>query len=334
MFSFVITTINIPRLLIDYHKQLMEKQIAHNFIVVPDLKTPSEAKEITKDIGGEYLERDTFGIRNDDARRQEGILRAIERKDDFIVLLDDDNFLGDSEVYEHFSRVGKEIEMPAWYSTNNWVNIWDDSVGKNLYPRGFPYSKRGGVKTEKIQKEKVVVNAGLWLENPDFDAIHCLMANVKITMQEGEFLLGKNQYCPINSQNTAYLGETLGGYYYPPKYNKKFKVGRFGDIFAGIFYEKIMHHLGGTVLFGRPFSRHIRNTHDYLKDLEWELMGMIILEDILPSLEEIQLTEKTWEGCLVELLDKLKGQRKETNEYLNFYRKQVEGWVRALQKTK
>ena len=327
MFSFVITTIRDPNLLVDYHKQL--KDIPHNFIVVPDKKTPIGAKATTKKVNGEYLERDTFGIWNDDARRMEGILRAIERKDDFIILLDDDNYLGEYDIYTYFSRVGNVKKNKAKYSENRWVNIWED---KDLYPRGFPINRYHYDSTEVLEESQVVVNAGLWECNPDIDAIYCLTSNPIIDKETEEFALGEKQFCPFNSQNTSILTETLPGYFFPKRFNGSFKLGRYGDIFAGIFYEVIMHHLGGTVLFGKPYSKHVRNTHNFLKDLEWELMGMIILNDIVPELEKIELKEKDWGSCLYELVSQLKGTRKETKEYLDFLKRGINKWLKALQK--
>lgn len=328
MFSFVITTINEPELLYDYHEYLKDRGIDHNFIVVPDNNTPQGVELLTKEIGGEYLQSNRLNIENDDARRQEGILRAIERQDDFIVLLDDDNFLNDD--ISLFNRVGKEKEMITLYSDTNWVNGCKYLAGDRVYPRGFPYTRKPDSYSIKVESQKVVVNAGLWSENPDVDALSCLIQDPRTGGTEKEFLLGGEQFCPINSQNTAYLGETLAGYYYPEKYDEDFKVGRFGDIFAGIFYEKIMHHMGGTVLFGHPVAKHKRNNHNYLSDLEWEVEGIFILEDIVDELENIELTEDTWGDCLYELVNKLKGTRKNTKKYLDFYRKGVDKWLKEL----
>jgi len=329
MFSFVITTINNPTLLIDYHKFLKRKGIDHNFIVVPDKKTPASAKETTAKIGGEYLDQDTFGVWNDDARRQEGILRAIKRKDDYIVLLDDDNFIGGD--IRAFSRVGNVEKHIAVLSETNWVNCCEFLEGDEVYPRGFVYSRKPKKQDWKVETNQIVVNAGMWLHNPDVDAIYCITKDPRITGLKGEMVLGEKQFCPFNSQNTAILAETLAGYWFPPKFdNSMFKVGRFGDIFAGIFYEKVMHHLGGTVLFGEPMSKHIRNSHNYLKDLEWEMMGMVILDDIVDELDTIRLTSDNWGEALLELLVKLKGTRKETKVYLDWYRTGVEKWLKAL----
>lgn len=130
-FSFVITTIRVPELLEEYHKVLKSKDIEHNFIVVPDNKTPKKVKQFTKKIGGEYLDRNTLGIENDDAKRMEGILRAVERNDDFIILLDDDNYLGDKDFYKYFSRVGETKEVPQQKHKGGWINCCEEASDRD-----------------------------------------------------------------------------------------------------------------------------------------------------------------------------------------------------------
>jgi hypothetical protein len=331
MFSIVLTTINNPTLLEDYAKNAKKNGYDCNFLVVPDNKTPKEAEHTVEKIGGEYITSNLMGYVNDDAKRMEGIIRAIERKDEFIILLDDDNFLGDNNCFDYFSRVGTLERFETTYSNNRWVNCCKELKGCNVIPRGMPYSKKNGKHNTKREDQQIVVNAGMWLEHPDIDAIYCLSGEHKCTGLKNEIVLGSKQFCPFNSQNTAILGETLKGYFFPPIYEgKKFKVGRLGDIFAGIFYEVIMHHLGGSILFSKPMSKHIRNSHNYLKDLDYEVAGIIILEDLLPELENIKLESDDWGECLVELLERLEGTKPETKEYLEFYKKEVKKYYNII----
>lgn len=330
MFSIVLTTINNPKLLIDYHKAL--KDVSHNIIVVPDNKTPEEARETVKKVGGEWLDRNLLGYENDDAKRMEGIIRAIERKDDFVVLLDDDNYFNDNLWYLSMSKVGDIDKFYAWYSRNNWVNCCEALNRRDIFPRGFPYSKmrEAEIISEREENDQIIVNAGLWTESPDVDAVFHLIKDVRTTELSDEFILGENQYCPFNSQNTAILTDTLCGYFFRPKMEGE--TTRYSDIFAGLFYEKIANHLGGRIFFGRPLSKHIRNSHDYLRDALQEIKEAMILEDILPSFEEAELKQKDWGDCLAELLDQLNGKNKETKTFLEHYKKEANKYLEICEK--
>jgi hypothetical protein len=51
----------------------------------------------------------------------------------------------------------------------------------------------------------VVVNAGLWLGDPDVDAVTriCNDINAEQYTREQSFALARGTWCPFNSQNTA-----------------------------------------------------------------------------------------------------------------------------------
>jgi len=332
MFSIIVTTINNPTLLKDYRKLADKRGLSMHIIVVPDHKTPEIARKLTKEVGGEYLERNLLGYHNDDARRQEGILRAIERNDDFIVLLDDDNFLDDKSWAHTISRVGDRIPFDAYYSDNNWVNPCVIMDKPGLLHRGFPFSKKEGNTFKREEMRKIVVNAGMWKNSADVDAIFHLTRDTKTTSIKGEIILGQEQFAPFNSQNTSILGETLPGYFFRPK--REGEVTRYSDIFASYFYEKIMHHLGGTVLYGRPLSDHRRNIHNLLPEVIQEAQEMIILEDLLPSLENMKLTKDNWGDCLYEVVEQLKGEKEETKQFISFYKRETEKWLKLVNKLK
>ena len=332
--SIILTTINIPELLLGYadnfekygHKEKV------NFILIVDKKTPVAAKNIISKIKKQGFEAEHWSLKkqdsflrkiprlrkilpyNTDARRIIGILRALERKDNFIILIDDDNYVGKEDFFDGHSITGQTINLCSVSSTNKWFNscsvLKTYPSNAQIYHRGFPYSKRFNdfYKWGK-RKARIIANAGLWTEDPDLDAISRLERKVKTVslFKENKFVLEKNTFAPINSQNISILNEALPAYYYVimGKEIKGLKIDRYGDIWGGLFLEKVADHLGDTISFGNPLVDHRRNPHNLLNDLKQELWGMLITEELVLFLEETKLSKRNYADCFYELSDLL-----------------------------
>ena len=117
-----------------------------------------------------------------------------------------------------------------------------------FYPRGFPYSKRWSSDeiSTNSSKVKVVLNAGLWLGDPDIDAITrlCKPINaIKYKKTYGDtFALENGTWCPINTQNTSYSRDIIPASFVPPN------VGRYDDIWSGYLLRKITDHFESVVV--------------------------------------------------------------------------------------
>ena len=137
---------------------------------------------------------------------------------------------------EHSRPILQASEHSALKSNTNWLNVCEfleDKRKVEFYPRGYPMNQRWKepkpfFRTEK-QKRKIIVNAGLWLDDPDVDAITRLtndISAVRYTKEES-FTMQKGTWCPFNSQNTAMAREMIPAYCLSPN------IGRYDDIWAG-----------------------------------------------------------------------------------------------------
>jgi hypothetical protein len=141
-----------------------------------------------------------------------------------------------------------------------------------------------------------MINAGLWLNDPDVDAITWLGLRPKVSAFRNESLvLDAAAWSPVNSQNTALRREIIPSYYfirmgYPLG---GASVDRYGDIFSGYFALACAKQLGGTARFGTPIADHRRNSHNYLKDANAEWPAIILLEDLLRWLVDARLSGST-----------------------------------------
>ena len=230
---------------------------------------------------------------------------------EMVVSIDDDNYCleEDDFIGEHAASMMKynraRSTIGDWYN-----NCWLLNNTDGCYPRGFPYyGKRPIYFTREILQEvEVKINAGMWLGDPDFNAITWLQRPCTVTISKGSAVMALNNWCPINSQNTAVHRDLMPAYYFirmvPPS-------DRFGDIFQGYFALKVAKHMGWTARFGSPVVTHRRNSHVYLKDVQKEIGPIMMLEELLPKLIEHKLTGTTVHEAYLSLADFIEAQGSE-----------------------
>jgi hypothetical protein len=230
---------------------------------------------------------------------------ALERGCDVLISIDDDNFClpGTDFVAEH-QVVGSIAVANCVKSSDGWFNLCSLLSGPEqpaIFPRGFPYAvQKTERKTELVsapQPLKIAMNAGLWLDEPDVDAVFRLCRRPRITGFTGtNVLLGPDVWSPINTQNTALTREAALTYYYVrmgfPL--KGLSIDRFGDILSGYLTQKCVKHLGHAIRVGTPILDHRRTPHNLFKDLYHELAGIVLLEEFIPWLREVPLEGTTY----------------------------------------
>ncbi|HEY3964472.1 MAG TPA: hypothetical protein VGM05_07920 [Planctomycetaceae bacterium] len=237
---------------------------------------------------------------NSDNRRNIGFLLALERGCDVLVSIDDDNFClpeGDFIAEHHaVGGVGREKQVQ---SSDGWFNICSLLCGPKdppVFPRGFPYAAQRTIRkvdfVDPAHPIPIAMNAGLWLDEPDVDAIYRLCRGAKITGFEGaSVLLGPDVWSPVNTQNTALTRDAALTYYYVrmgfPL--RGLTIDRFGDILSGYLSQKCVKHLGHAVRVGTPVLDHRRTPHNLFKDLYHEMAGIVLIEELIPWLREVRL---------------------------------------------
>jgi hypothetical protein len=320
--TLVLTTIFDP-VILDAYRRNFERH-GHldelDVIAIPDRKTPAAAYETCTRLARQGLdvtcpsleEQDAFLKRvglpsgfipyNSDNRRNVGFLMAWERGSDFLISIDDDNFCGDDEDYfdAHASVLFGRGPHPIAGDHSRFLNICDllQMSAPSVFARGYPYFARhrsSAVRTSAGAAE-IMINAGLWLQDPDVDAITWLGLRPQAkAFKNQSVVLDADTWSPVNSQNTAVRRDVLPAYYFIrmgyPLHGAT--VDRYGDIFSGYFALACAKHLGGSARFGTPIADHRRNSHNYLNDATAELPAIVLLEDILAWLIDVQLSGAT-----------------------------------------
>jgi hypothetical protein len=332
---FVLTTINIPYLIKGYVQNILNyNHNAVEFIIIGDKNTPHKiVKNFIKNIDNKGLIIDYWDINNQkewlkdypnidkiipynsDNRRNIGFLLAFQRGADIIISLDDDNYVLEQDYIRSHQIIGNKVNLPTIVSKNGWFNpcsMLDTIPQKRIYSRGFPYHKRSDDEISVCNcSGKVVLNMGLWIGDPDVDAVTNLNEQVKVKgfskEQPEQILLTKGTYSPINTQNTAFHRNILPCFYYIMMGEEihGMKIDRYGDIWTGLFAKKVIDHMNDRVSIGNPLTHHRRNKHDLLKDLQSELWGMLINEKLVPIIENIDISGSNYSDAYIDLAQQL-----------------------------
>lgn len=348
--SIVVTTIFEPKWLKGYLNNIEKYGRKNNATIhiICDKKTPqsvfdaaSEAVSSGFNIDCPSLEEQESWLSsigadpnfipwNTDNRRNIGFLRALQQGCELLISIDDDNYcLDDVDFIGCHSVVGSTAQDCSEKSTTGgrWFNACAQMTHQStveIYPRGFLYAARQNpeLKAEICEiandSRKVAVNAGLWTDDPDVDAISRLALRPEVSaVSNHEVVMADNTWCPINTQNTALSRDAIPAYYYirmgfPLK---GLSIDRFGDIMSGFFLLKCVYHMGEAARFGDPIARHLRSPHNLLKDLYHELAGITLLEDLIPWLIELELTGSTYEETYLSLANAIEMQ---ANEFSGF----------------
>lgn len=354
--AIVTTTIHIPKLLEGYVDNI--RTYGHSdvrIVVIGDIKTPTGTASFCNSLSTssgieisyydvqsqkrflkQYPDLDEHIPYNSIDRRNIGILEAYNHGADIIITIDDDNFiLPDHDFIACHGIVGTTCDYISVHSATGWFNVCTLLNEKNSYPifhRGYPLDQRwrkGSIELNKA-KGKVVVNAGLWIDAPDIDAITWLDLPISVTSYKAsEFKngvgLSRGTWCPFNSQNTAIARDVIPAYFLSPC------IGRYDDVWASYIVQAITDHIGGTVHFGYPVVRQKRNPHNYFADLDNERMGMELTPKFTSWLRGVRFTEMSYAGCFRELTHLLACQHTDIfSVHLDEHRRGIDQFVEGL----
>lgn len=222
-------------------------------------------------------------------RRNLALLHAIRRRPDVIVTVDDDNIPVGTDYFSRIEAVlGQPFNGLAMQSHGDWFNS-GELVTPRVWHRGFPYSLRGQAQLsgQAVVDQSVGVLAGLWLGDPDVDAMTRINESPIVTdmsiMAQQVVVAAPGTYTPFNSQNTAYLASLA------PLMAVLPGVGRYDDIWAAYLAERIMRETRHVVAFGPPFVWQERNAQNLWRNLRDELMGMEQTDRFVSVLDEAPL---------------------------------------------
>ena len=130
--------------------------------------------------------------------------------------------------------------------------------GRGAYPSDRIRAPRGAFDQKNMVKEvnKIGIWQGLADLDPDVDAIYRLTSNKEVTFDKGDpIVLGKETWCPFNSQNTLFASPQ----FFPLLYLPAFVTFRFTDILRGYVAQPILQAAGYRLGFTEATVYQDRN---------------------------------------------------------------------------
>jgi len=210
---------------------------------------------------------------------------------DYGVFIDDDTAPHDEDDFfgRHLSNLATEGDVETVRSDERWVNVLYQT-DTDLYPRGYPYSAMDEtVETRTDRVENVVASQGLWTNVPDLDAVRILMdgdlqgqAETRLDRDDfgADFVADRGQYLTVCSMNLAFRREVIPAFYQLPMDDNEWDVGRFDDIWSGVFLKRACDLVGAQILTGGPLCEHNKAPRSTFDDLHNEVAGLELNEHV------------------------------------------------------
>jgi hypothetical protein len=227
-----------------------------------------------------------------------GLLYMWANDFEYGVFIDDDTLPHDDVDFfgTHMRNLGHEGEIEQVSSDEEWVNVLYQS-DHDLYPRGYPYAAMDEtVETETAEVDEVVASQGLWTNVPDLDAVRILMdgdlqgqAQTRTTAGDygTDFVAAPGQYLTVCSMNLAFRREVIPAFYQLPMDDNRWDVGRFDDIWSGLFLKRAADVLGKQIYNGDPLCEHNKAPRSTFSDLTNEVHGLELNEHVWEIVDDV-----------------------------------------------
>jgi hypothetical protein len=298
LIALVMPTIHVPQVLKWYRKIVPDMQ----FFVIGDEQTPDgEVRQLLRSVGSaEYYsveDQRRLGYESCEllnwrhpGRRSIGFLEAVRAGADIVVTADDDNIALDEKYFEHFEKlVGSSFNGLEASASGGWVDA-AYFLQPSVHHRGFPHQLWHPFEPPAIGSvtgARIGVAAGLWLGDPDIDAVTRIVdrptAMTASPIADAGFVVNPSCYSPFNSQNTAFIRDLL------PVMLMLTPYGRFDDIWCSYLAERVMRNHNWVVHYGKPYVWQERSYHLLVRDLSVELEGMEATLRFTKTLDEMEL---------------------------------------------
>jgi len=275
-----------------------------------------------------------------------GLLYLWAGEFEYGVFIDDDTAPHETVDFfgTHMANLEFEGEIERVQSDEDWVNVlYHNEDEHGLYPRGYPYSAMDeSVETETEHVDSVVASQGLWTNVPDLDAVRILMdgdlegqAQTRTGSEDfGEdFVAADGNYLTVCSMNLAFRREVVPAFYQLPMDENEWDVGRFDDIWSGLFLKRACDVLGKTIYNGGPLCEHNKAPRSTFSDLTNEVHGLELNEHVWEEIDAVGGDADSYEEVFAAVADRLaEGDYGdwENGAFLNYCGEFMRDWLDCL----
>jgi len=266
---------------------------------------------------------------------------------DYGFFVDDDTLPHDTDYFgEHYANLDRSGEITSVRSDESWVNVLYQNFDEHgLYPRGYPYAAMDETvetDTTELERGDVVASQGLWTNVPDLDAVRILMdgdlqgqAATRTSSEDfGEdFVAEPGQYLTVCSMNLAFRREVVPAFYQLPMDDNAWDVGRFDDIWSGVFLKRAADLLGDQILTGTPLCEHNKAPRSTFDDLNNEVPALELNEHVWEVVDDVGADATTYREAFDAMADAFADGEFESwnnGEFLNFVGEHMRDWLDCL----
>jgi len=228
-------------------------------------------------------------------RRNIALLRAIEKKPDYILVIDDDN-IPDEDYFETWYTVlntpVEQICVNYGFGKAPWHNYLRTSDAPiEVYPRGYPvpFRRLDDTRIEKLTKpisnSQIGVYQGISLGDPDIDAMTRIVYPAAIhSVKEKNYCL-QNVWSPYNTQNTMFAKALFPLIFVWPY------CGRYDDIYSSFVWQKFLFNNDMYAFVGDAINIQNRGERGFFKDLKDEMEGYFYSHIVWEEINQITATD-------------------------------------------
>ncbi|ESP89805.1 hypothetical protein [Candidatus Halobonum tyrrellensis] len=260
------------------------------------------------------------------------------------VFLDDDTrpHPGTDFFGTHLSNLHHDGPVETVRTDSSWVNVLYQT-DDDLYPRGYPYGAMDEtVETTTERVDSVVASQGLWTNVPDLDAVRILMdgdlrgqSRTRTDADDfgRDFVAAEGEYLTVCSMNLAFRREVVPAFYQLPMDDNEWDVGRFDDIWSGVFLKRACDVLGKRVYTGAPLCRHDKAPRSTFDDLTNEVAGLELNEHLWEVVDDTAGDADSFREAFAAMADTLaEGEFDELNNggFLNHCGEYMRDWLDCL----
>jgi len=228
------------------------------------------------------LGKDSWIIpRRTDCVRSFGYWLAWTKGADIVITLDDDCYPENANFFDEHLRLLSEP-----------ISLWESTMPFRV--RGMPYIEDG--------KREVVLNHGVWSKIPDLDGVSHL-ANLNLRSNPAIESRVMRTWFPMCGMNLAFKREIIPLMYFLLM-GKDWPYDRWGDIWCGLFAQKIIRHLGLGIRSGMPSVIHDKASNVFA-NIRKEASGYEINESLWRAIDSVSLTARSPIQCYWEILENL-----------------------------
>jgi len=261
--------------------------------------------------------------------------------------IDDDTLPHDTDFFGgHYANLAHDGEIREVASDEQWVNVlYQNREEHGLYPRGYPYAAMDETVTEStadLDAGDVVASQGLWTNVPDLDAVRILMdgdleglAQTRTTADDyGEdFVVAPDNYLTVCSMNLAFRRRVIPAFYQLPMDDNEWDVGRFDDIWSGVFLKRAADLVGDRVLTGTPLCEHNKAPRPTFDDLNNEVPALELNEHVWEVVDDVGHGADSYRAAFAAMADAFADgdfSQWTNGEFLNFVGEHMRDWLAAL----